>query len=358
MVMRLVHVGLGVRGRHWLEIVRDDPGTITVAVVDPGAEALAAARRQLGADVRLFTELEAALAAVEADAALVASPSVWHAAHTLTALRHGLHVLVEKPLALTVKDAEELIAAADAVGRRVVVAENYRFFPAERTLGRWLRAGRLGRIATVTCTDLRAQPPEDLGRWAAALPYPQLIEIAVHHFDSIRYLTGHRPATVLARAFNPPGSPYAGSAATQAILAMEDGTAVSYLGSLCATRWEFALQVDGEAGTLWTDRKRVWWRARGARFFRPVRLEPAGPDGHRYPRAGTAALLDQLRAAVLHGLEGETSARDNVWTVAMIEAAVRSTEEGRAVAITDVGGLPAPLGDFPALDRLRSQPPA
>jgi predicted dehydrogenase len=107
---------------------------------------------------------------------------------------------------------------------------------------------------------------------------------------------------------------------------------VLYAGWLSSHRYEYALQIEGENGSLWTDRKRVWWRPRGARFFRPVRVD-SSPDGHRYPRAGTTALLDQFRDAVVSGQPPETSAQDNLWTIAMMDGAIRSAHEGHAVTI-------------------------
>ncbi len=352
MPIRLMHVGLGVRGRHWLEVVRRRSDLTLAACVDPDPQALAAART-LAPGAGAFADLDQALRAVPADAALVTSPTRFHAEHARRALEAGLHVLVEKPFATALADAEAVVAAAGAAGRQVVVAENYRFFPAERTVHRWIAGGRIGRPVTVTCLDRRCQPPSDLGPWAASLPHPQLVEIAVHHFDSFRYLLDRRPARVTARTFNPPGSAYHAGAGTGAVIEMEDGPTILYGGFLTSHRYEYTLWIEGEAGALWTDRRRVWWRRRGARFFRPVRLEPAADrNGARYPWAGMTALLDQFRDAVLHGRPPETGGRDNLWTVAMVEAALRSAEDGAPVAIAAVDGAPV-LSAGPGVEAAR-----
>jgi predicted dehydrogenase len=331
MPIRIIHVGLGVRGRQWLDFVGAYPDAVSVACVDSDAHALGRAGRA-PTSLRVFTDLDDAFRESDADAVLIASPSAMHVEHTLRALRQGLHVLVEKPFALSVEQGQTVIDAAEAAGKHVVVAENYRFFPAERTVRRWIVEGRLGAPRMATCIDRRAQPPADLGAFAAALNRPQLIEIAVHHFDSFRYLLGLRPVRVVARTFNPPGSEYKAGAGTHAMIEMEGGTAVLYSGWLSAHRFEYELCIEGEIGSLWTDRKRVWWRARGARFFRPVRVDKS-PDGDRYPRAGTTSLLDQFRDAVISGRSPETSAQDNLWTIAMMDGAIRSAEQGDSVAI-------------------------
>jgi hypothetical protein len=59
-------------------------------------------------------------------------------------------------------------------------------------------------------------------------------------------------------------------------------------------------------------------------------------DERPYPKAGTVSLLNQFRDAVTRGQVPETSAADNLWTLAMVEASVRSHREGRKVAIGEV----------------------
>jgi len=59
-------------------------------------------------------------------------------------------------------------------------------------------------------------------------------------------------------------------------------------------------------------------------------------DALPYPKAGTVSLLNQFRDAVLHGQVPETSADDNLWTLAMVEASIRSHREGRKVTIDEV----------------------
>jgi predicted dehydrogenase len=223
------------------------------------------------------------------------------------------------------------------VRRPVVVAENYRFFPAERTLRRLLTDGVAGRLASAVCIDCRDQPASTQGSWVQGMPHPFLTEIAVHHFDSFRYLFGARPTSMFATTYNPPGSSYQRNAAAQALIEFEPGFPVHYSGSLIATRYEFELLIEGERGALWTDRRRVRWRPAGrrrARTCQPVTVPPG--DELPYPRAGTTSLLNQFRDAVLHGATPETSADDNLWTMAMLEAGIVSSRDGRRVTIEEV----------------------
>ena len=118
---------------------------------------------------------------------------------------------------------------------------------------------------------------------------------------------------------------------------MEGNLPIAYFGTFMSHRYEYSLLIEGENGSLWTDRKRVWWRKKGGDFFCPVKLV-AVPKGDElpYPRAGTTSLLNQVRDAVLQNKEAETSGRDNFSTLAMVAAAARSAEEGRRVSVSEV----------------------
>jgi hypothetical protein len=79
------------------------------------------------------------------------------------------------------------------------------------------------------------------------------------------------------------------------------------------------------------------WRAQGKRLFWPVRRVqvPKGDDA-LFPREGSISLLNSLRDALIHGKKPETSGDDNIWTLAMVEAGMRSAAEGRLVHIEEV----------------------
>jgi predicted dehydrogenase len=338
MAIRLIHVGVGVRGRHWLDIVGQRDDFVSVACVDANEQALAEARGRRALERgTIFTNLAAALTAVEADAVLIASPTPLHARHAIEALDAGLAVLVEKPMAVSLAEAVALAERSRAAARPVMVAENYRFFPAERTLRRLLADGLAGRLSSAVCVDRRDQPGHTQGPWVKGLPHPFLTEIAVHHFDSFRYLFGGHPRSMFVTSSNPPGSSYNRNAATDALIELEPAFPIQYSGTMVATRYEFELWIEGENGELWTDRQRVRWRPSGRRFFRACPPVPV-PKGDElpYPKAGTASLLNQFRDAIISGAKPETSADDNLWTLAMVEAGIVSDRDGRRVPIDEV----------------------
>ncbi|MFB3903565.1 MAG: alkaline phosphatase family protein [Acidobacteriota bacterium] len=338
MTLRIIHVGVGVRGRHWLDVVASHPDFVSAACVDRDQKALDEVRALPGQDHgRFYTEYETALAETEADAVLIATPSFLHGQHSKAALEAGLAVLVEKPLASRLEEAAASVALARKLGKPLMVAENFRFFQAERTVRKLLQEGRIGRIGSIVCIDRRDQPSRSQGPWVKSMPDPFLNEIAVHHFDSFRYLFASRPESILARSFNPPGSDYNEGAALEALISLRNGLSIQYSGTLVATKYEYDLWIEGEEGEIRTDRKSVSWRPKGEKSFQKATLvEVPKGDELPYPRAGTVSILNQFRDAVVQNAEPETSGADNIWTLAMVEAARLSQKEGRRARIDEV----------------------
>ncbi len=335
-MVRVLQIGVGIRGSHWAEYVRDHPDMMPVGYVDSSTAALARARQVGGPEVHCYQEVDQALREVEADAALIATPSSHHADHARRALKAGLAVLLEKPFAESVQDAARVLQEAERAGRPILVAENYRYWPAERTVRALVAEGAIGRVDHATLIDRRQMPAHTEGPWMAEIEYPQLQEIAIHHFDSLRFFLGQEPRSLTVRVWNPPESDYRHGANTEALLEFEDAR-VQYVGTLTSGRFGYSLWLEGESGVIWTNRKHVFRRRGSSRIFRPVR-NVAVPKGDRapYPKGGTTSLLDSLRDAVTRGAVPETSGTDNIWNVAMVEAGKRSDREGRTVKIDEV----------------------
>lgn len=335
MALKLIHVGVGGRGSHWLEFAAQRDDVESVACVDIDEAALEQAGQQFSCAT--YTDMDLAFSEVEADGVVIASPSHLHGAHASAAIKAGFGALVEKPLATTLTEAVDVVRLAADLGRPLMVAENYRFFQAERTLRHALEKDLIGRIRSAVCIDRRDQPPDTQGDWVKTMEQPFLTEISVHHFDSFRYLFGRRPTSVWARAHNPPGSAYDQNGAAESLLEFEDDLPVQYSGSFVGSRFEFELAIEGESGELRTNRSQVWYRNRSESKFRV--LDPiAVPEGEalRYPYAGMVSILAQFRDALAGQSEPETSGRDNLWTLAMYTAAKESCDTGREISIDSV----------------------
>src|SRR5439155_5233555 len=142
--------------RGWAALVARARGFRLAGVVDEGAPARDWAG---GLGVPVFRRLEQALRAVAPDLVLLVSPPSTHRPLAEAALAAGSHVVIEKPLAPVLTDAESIAAAARTHGRVVMVSHNYRFRRQSRALAALVRNGSLGRLLAIRCEcrrDLRA----------------------------------------------------------------------------------------------------------------------------------------------------------------------------------------------------------
>ncbi|HSQ00659.1 MAG TPA: Gfo/Idh/MocA family oxidoreductase, partial [Candidatus Dormibacteraeota bacterium] len=136
--------------------------------------------------------LEAMLAAVPLDGVVVCTPPADHAAISLRCLADGVHVLCEKPLALTTWDALTMLQGANRAQRRVLVASKFRHVPEVQQAAALLAAGELGEPISF---DIAFCSPVDMrDRWNAQLALSGggvIIDNGCHAFDIVSYLFGN-----------------------------------------------------------------------------------------------------------------------------------------------------------------------
>ena len=152
---------------------------------------------------RVYKTYEEMLANEELDAVSVNSPHKFHAQQTIDAAKAGCHVLVEKPMALSVKDIRAMIAACKKAGKVLMVEQAMRFHPAIYKAHQLIASGKLGKVLTVRGHFGHAGPefwsPE--GKWFLQKKEAQggtLLDIGVHEIDLIRYISGKQVAEVSA----------------------------------------------------------------------------------------------------------------------------------------------------------------
>jgi 1,5-anhydro-D-fructose reductase (1,5-anhydro-D-mannitol-forming) len=187
----------------------------------------------------------------DVDAVFVASANVAHAAETIAAARAGKHVLVEKPMAMTATECEQMIAASRAAGVKLMVGHMVRFSPAVRLLKERLREGVIGRITFVRSTftyDARLSQRRWLFDRVAAGGGP-LFDIGVHCLDTVRFLVEDEVVDVQA-GFSPVPTPTATEATSHIALRFTRGLLGSiYTSYECGVRRSL-IEVMGTEGVL------------------------------------------------------------------------------------------------------------
>src|SRR5262245_27366968 len=182
-------IGLGTMGRNHLRILSARDDARLVAIADPVADALEPAASSTGAQG--YAEPLAMLAEAELDAVVIAAPTTTHHALALAALERGIAVLVEKPLAATADEADELVDAAAGGGVPLQVGHVERFNPAGLELGLLLDSGWLSTVYAITSRRAGPFPARirDVG---------VTIDLATHDVDILSYVAAERPIRVSA----------------------------------------------------------------------------------------------------------------------------------------------------------------
>jgi len=202
------------------------PGVEIRAAADPNPEA----RKRFVADFggRAFADVQELCAADVVDAVYVATPHEFHVDNVRAAVAHGKHVLVEKPMALTVAECRAMIEATDAAGVVMIVGHTHAFDPAVAAMGAIVRSGRLGRLRMITnivYSDFLYRPrrPEELDTAkGGGIMYNQV----PHQIEIARELDGGALRSVKAIAGRwDERRPTEGALA--ALLEFEDGVAAS-----------------------------------------------------------------------------------------------------------------------------------
>jgi predicted dehydrogenase len=231
--MRIIQVGVGKMGQHWLEVLGAHDDVELVGIVEPVAALRDTARAKAGLDESVaFESLDDAIASLDFDAAAVVTPPATHRPVSEQLLRAGKHVLQEKPLATSRDDAEALAAIAAETGKTLMVAQNYRHFEGYGTVKAVLESGRAGPIAAVAIRFARnTRTMFGEGDFRYQMTHPLLVDMSIHHFDRLRGLLGTNLVTVYAQSWHVPDGNYAHHAAATVQFRMDDGVPVTYVGN-------------------------------------------------------------------------------------------------------------------------------
>ena len=142
---KIVICGSGSAGRHVAKVATTDGRGTVVGLFEPAAAQLSKAQAQFP-DAVTGNDYENLLKETRPDAVVVAGPDHLHAEQTVTALEHGCHVLVQKPLATTVVDAANILAAESRTGLQVMTDHTMRYLHPWREMALIAKSGGIGEV--------------------------------------------------------------------------------------------------------------------------------------------------------------------------------------------------------------------
>jgi predicted dehydrogenase len=346
--LTVIHVGCGGMAKAWLQPAAAHPDLRIVALVDLVPAAAIRRRDEFAPTAEAGADLAALLARHRPDLVFNCTVPAAHRDVTLAALRAGAHVLSEKPLAHSMAEARELVAAAAGAGRLLAVTQNYRYRAPARTVQATLATGALGELTTLHCDFAIGA---HFGGFRDTMEHVLLLDMAIHHFDLARFFGLRRPDRVYCREWNPRGSWYHHGANAHALFTAADGVVFNYRGSWCAegtpTSWNGTWRFTGTRGSLFWDGRdeiRLEIATPTGRLLSeitatslPVRPAPAREDSH-------ASVIAEFVSCIRQGTTPETAAADNQHSLAMVFAALASAAADQPVTLPDPATTPPDPG--------------
>lgn len=339
-LQKIVLVGCGGISDVWLDAIRQIDTARIVGLVDLNPDAARAKATATGlTDVWTGSDLKAVIALHHPDVVFDCTVPAAHHGVALTALAQGCHLMGEKPLAETMQQAREMVAASASAGKHHGVMQNRRWLPGIRRVRQALDQGCIGHVHTLHSDFFIGA---HFGGFRDEMAHVLLLDMAIHSFDQARFLMDARPLSVIATEWNPPGSWYRHGASATAFFEMEGGRAYSYRGSWCAeglpTSWECAWRIIGDKGTL------CWDGGDGIRaeavegdtgFVRPTRKVQIPPCPFPAEAEGHAGAIRDFLDSLTQQRAPATPASDNIHSLAMVHAAIESADSGRRVQISE-----------------------
>ena len=332
--MKIIQIGVGGFGRHWAGILASSDEVEVVALVDIDQTALTAACEECGYDPGIcYLSLDQALGQVEADVLVCVTPPAMHLEHTTAAMQAGLHVICEKPMAGSLEDCVAMLLRSRQTGRKLSISQNYRFHPEMMAIAGLIRQGAIGQIGQIRL-DFYKGWPFHKDDFRQSMSYPIIVDMAIHHFDLMRYLTGLEAHIVQATAWNPSWSTNLGDTSAVVQFQMNNDARIVYNASGCAQGdfcdWNGNWLIEGDKGSIVYENNRITLNRTDSRH-QVTHTEIVDPPNS--PLVGQALLLSKFIEAIQSDSRPPTDVANNLRSIAMVFAAVTAIETGKSIPI-------------------------
>ena len=338
MTLSLCVAGLGKYAEHVLSDARPTLEDIDLLFASRDADKARDFNHRYGG-VGAFASYEEAAGDPRVDAIYFITPHHRHVDNVLLAARNSKHILMEKPIARTIAEGEQIIETARTAGVTLMIAENHRFLPTLALAKRLIADGAVGRLRYVQAHVESYGVP---GGWRADPDLAgggMLIDGGVHYVDHLVDLGGF-PASLYA-AIPSPAAPGARSEDGVFLTAHMPGGVVGSLNFVTGTpvsRNYHRVSVTGDLGHI-----------HYVPFGGEVTLDtPAELRTYQVPEPGRGVrqMLAEFRDCILEGREPKMTGEDGLRDLAVVLAAYRSAATGHPVLMDDLGSLDPGTGGY------------
>jgi predicted dehydrogenase len=231
--------------------VRDNPNINLIAVASRTQEMAEHRARIFAAEPYTFKNLATLLKRKDVDIVFVLSPNALHAKHALMAIRAGKHVIIEKPMTVTLAEADKVIAAAEKAGVLVGYAENQVFAPLLMKMKELIADGAIGKVTAASGICGHEGPsPTGWFRMPKFSGGGAHMDLGSHTLESLLYVLG-KPAVKTVKSCTMTETPEGGiDGKAKAILETENGIELKMMSSWLETVDNFSYEVEGTDGRI------------------------------------------------------------------------------------------------------------
>jgi 1,5-anhydro-D-fructose reductase (1,5-anhydro-D-mannitol-forming) len=219
-MLRVGIVGLGFMGKMHFRCWKAVEGVELVAICDVDTAKFTSAEGTAGnisgaeqpldfSGVKFFTSADAMLAEMDLDALSVTLPTYLHAEYSIKALKAGVNVLCEKPMALNPAECDRMVAAAKESGKTLQIGHCIRFWPEYTLAKEIIDSGQYGQVLAATFQRLSLPPIWGWQNWMmdGAKSGGAMLDLHIHDSDFVQYVFGF-PESVFCRAIKGPSADY------------------------------------------------------------------------------------------------------------------------------------------------------
>lgn len=340
--MKIIQVGSSGWAAGWLEFIHNDPDCEMVALVSRGGPNLEAAKEKWGiSDDICCTDYDEALKR-EADLVIVALPHMFHIEYAKKAVLAGKNVIIEKPLCDNLDEAKEFLRFMEGRKEKAFVSQNYRFRPqlwqmkasfGENGIGEpaWANVVFRHGITHMKNSEKTAWQRKDWRKQQTSL---LLLEVAIHHFDMLRFISGSNVKNVYARGWNPEWSDLVGVGSAFILMEFENGFKVNYSVTEKSVGFPTGYQADW---IMQTDKGSVKWENdEPNKLSMSIDAEGALVEDFYFPGKDRAGVLEDVKNQLAGKPGAVPSVFDNINSLAVSFAALKSIEEDRTVLLSEV----------------------
>ena len=343
---RIAVAGAGLMGEAHMAVIQQSPSCVLSALVDPSPAAVAVANK---AGVPLYRSIDELLAADRPDGLLLATPNHLHVQQALQCIAAGLPILLEKPIATTVAEGEQLVRMVDATGARVLIGHHRAHSPIMAKAKEVLDSGKLGKLVAVMGSATFYKPDHYFSEapWRREIGGGPILINMIHEVHNLRMLCGE---IVMVQAFSSSamrGFPVEDTVAIN--LRFASGALGTFMLSdtaACPRSWEQTSQENKAYSTYEDEDCYVITGTNGSLSVPTMRLKTyPRPEDRSWWKAFEAGVVGMVRddplkhqiehfGAVIRGeAEPLVSARDGLQNLRVTEALATAARTGKTIEI-------------------------